>query len=150
MQPPCGVCAENADTTLMHGGVIWEDEIWILKSNGPPFGVAGWLTLQTKSHTSSAADFNDAQSSSFGPTLKRVQAALLSASGAARVYVAALGEMHKHFHMHLVPRYEATEATAAVKGWSLFMQLGEVTKGTVIVDVERHNAIIVAVRALLN
>ena len=79
-----------------------------------------------------------------------MQAALLTASGAARVYVAALGEMHCHFHMHLVPRYEATETTAAVKGWSLFMQLAEVTKGAVTVDIERHNAIIVAVRTLLN
>jgi diadenosine tetraphosphate (Ap4A) HIT family hydrolase len=140
----CGVCAENASSsTLANGGLVWEDELWLLK--GSP-GVAGWLTLQTKSHTSSAADFSDAQAASFGPLLRRVQSALLAASGAARVYVAALGEMHAHFHCHLVPRYEGSDAAPAVKGWSLFV---EAAAGRVVVDAARHADICQAVRAAL-
>lgn len=146
--PPCAVCAENAaPASLPHGGVLYEDATWLLHHAAPaaPVGVAGWLTLQTKAHVGGAADFDRATAASFGPLLAAACAALRAASGAPRVYVAALGEAHAHFHCHLVPRDEG-----AVRGWGLFSVPGDVAAGRAPpADAARAAAIAAAVKAAL-
>ena len=139
---PCAVCAENAIASSLAHGILFEDNLWLLHSSGPPYGVAGWLTLQTKRHVPGPFEFSDAEAASFGPTLRAACAALLSASGAAKVYTAALGEAHAHFHCHLVPR----AVDAAVKGWALFGQQAEAAAGRVEVDPARVEEICLGMR----
>ena len=113
MSSTCGVCAENVAGVPY--GWIWENDLWLLRHAPAPHGVKGWLTLQTKSHTPGPSKFSDAQAASLGPTLRHICGLLEEATGALRIYTAAMGEMHPHFHMHLVPRYEG-----GAKGFALF------------------------------
>jgi len=140
----CGVCSENSGETAMEHGVLWQTEHWMLHHSAAPYGVAGWLTLQARAHTRHAGEFSDGEAASWGPALRAACAALQAASGAARVYTAALGEMHPHFHCHLVPRAED-----GVKGWPLFSQQAEAAAGRVVVDAARVAAICAAVKAAL-
>lgn len=39
-------------------------------------------------------------------------------TGALRIYTAALGELHPHFHAHMVPRTASMPKDA--RGWSVF------------------------------
>ena len=138
--PACAVCAEVCDA----GGILWETKSFVLRHAGSPFGACGWLMLCTKAHTAGAADFSDGEAASLGPALRAASAALLAATGALRVYTAALGEAHKHYHCHLVPRTADGPA-----GWALFAQQGEAAAGRVVVDAERVAEVSAAVKAAL-
>ena len=123
MSGACAVCAECADTA----GILWQCGAFQLRHAAAPYGVAGWLVLQTHAHTPGPAAFDDAQAAALGPALRAASAALQAALGPAgcqRVYVAALGEAHHHFHMHLVPRMADGPA-----GWSVFGQQADAVAG---------------------
>ena len=126
----CAVCGENSGERPMRHGVLFENETWMIHHCEPPYGVAGWVTMQTKRHVPGPGHFDDKEALSFGPSLRHLAKLLEEASGAVRIYIAALGEAHPHFHCHLVPRYDDTP----VKGWGLFTQPSEAAGGRVIID----------------
>ena len=142
----CAVCAENSGERPMKHGVIAETDTWLLHHCEPPYGVAGWVTLQTKRHVPGPGYFDDREAASFGPALRHVARLLQDASGAEKVYIAALGEAHPHFHCHLVPRYGGE---APVKGWGVFLQPGEAAAGRVSVDEAAVERIVATLRAAL-
>ena len=53
-------------------------------------------------------------------------------SGALRIYTAAMGESHPHFHAHMVPRYVTMPRDA--KAWSVFDLQRAVGAGEVPID----------------
>jgi len=135
---------------MPYGGVIWEDDRWILCHASPPPGVAGWCMLHTKRHVVGPAAFDDMEAAQFGPLLRRLQGALLKATGARRVYLASMSESSPHFHMHLVPREEELPPDAGNGGVALF-GLQERAKagagaGFTPVDSERVKRVVAEVR----
>jgi diadenosine tetraphosphate (Ap4A) HIT family hydrolase len=76
------------------------------------------MMLLSRRHVAGPAQFDDREAADFGITLRRASGALLQASGALRIYLAAMGESHPHFHCHLVPRM--AETPNGVKAWGLF------------------------------
>lgn len=143
----CAVCAENSGERHMRHGVLFADDDWVLRHAEPPYGVAGWVTLQARRHVSGPADFSDVEAARLGPCLRHLCRLLKAATGAPKVYVAALGESYPHFHCHLVPRADAGAAT--VKGWALFSQAAEAAAGRVSVDEAAVAAIVEQLRAAL-
>lgn len=103
--PKCAICRSNAGEFTVPGGVIWEDERWLLRHSPPPAPLAGWLMLQTRRHVQGPAHFSDEEARSFGPVLRHLSRTLEVVSGAPRVYTIALGESFPHMHAHLIPRY---------------------------------------------
>jgi diadenosine tetraphosphate (Ap4A) HIT family hydrolase len=142
----CGVCQENAGERNVPHGFLWEDDLWVLRHSAPPYGVAGWLTLQAKRHVAGPAFFSDDEAARLGPTLRRFCGLLQEVTGCLRVYVAAMGESHPHFHMHLVPRYGGE---GAVAGWGLFLSAAEAAAGRITVDAAKVEAIIAALKEKL-
>ena len=123
----CGVCESLVGASKR--APIWQDDLWHVRHADAPYGAAGWLMLISKRHVAGPAHFDDAEAASFGPTLRRVSKTLEEVTGALRIYVAAMGESHPHFHMHLVPRRAQMPNDA--KAWSVFdlqraAQAGEV------------------------
>lgn len=114
----CRICDKNFATTIPWGGAIWRSDRWLLCHASPPAPVAGWCMLHTIRRVPSPADFNDDEALEFGPVLRHIQAALLDATNAIRIYACAMAETSAHFHMHLVPRLSnlPTEFT----GFNLF------------------------------
>lgn len=101
----CSVCKANAGDVPSPGGVIWEDELWLVRHAPPPFPLAGWLMFHTQRHVQGPAHFTDEEAASFGPILRHFCRTLEKVTGVPRVYIVAFGESTPHMHAHLAPRY---------------------------------------------
>ena len=116
MSESCGICK------LIEGPgalpAIWEDARWRVQPIGQPWGLAGWMMLIAKRHVAGPAHFDDAEAASFGPILRHLERVLERTTGALRIYTAALGESHPHFHCHMVPR--SAQMPKDAKGWAVF------------------------------
>jgi diadenosine tetraphosphate (Ap4A) HIT family hydrolase len=111
----CGVCQS------LYGAspepALYEDDLWHVR-HASPAGVPGWMLLITKRHVGGPAHFDDLEARAFGPALRHFERVLERVTGALRIYTAAMGESHPHFHAHMVPRYPTMPRDA--KAWSVF------------------------------
>ena len=98
---------------------LYADPRWDVRHLEAPHGVAGWLLLSTRRHVVSIAELDDDEAATFGIAIRHVHRTLLQATGAARVYIAALAEAVPHVHVHLVPRADAGDAP---RGFPLFLR----------------------------
>ncbi len=94
---PCGICG-GATTSA-----VWSDEHWTLH---PPVGgsLRGAVWLASKEHADSFCDLSEATAASFAGVVGRVERAILSLGGTARVHLYRLGDGGAHFHVWLIPR----------------------------------------------
>ena len=129
-EPTCGVCASLAGPRP--ATPLFENELWHVRHIDPPYGVAGWMMLISRRHVGGPAHFDDREAASFGPTLRYLERTLEEVTGALRIYTAAMGESHPHFHCHMVPRYAQTPGDA--KAWAIFDLLRAAGAGEVQVD----------------
>src|SRR6185369_15958604 len=109
----CGVCA-----ALVASRPLFENDLWHVRHVDPPHGVAGWMMLVSRRHVAGPAHFDDREAASFGPTLRHLERVLEEVTSALRIYTAAMGESHPHFHCHMVPRY--AEMPKGAKAWGVF------------------------------
>ncbi len=129
MQDGCGLCAKLASTTEP---ALFENELWHVRPIDAPAGVPGWMLMVARRHVPGPALFSEREAVSFGPTWCHLQRVLLEVTGALRIYTAALGESARHFHGHLVPRFERMPKEAV--GWSVFDLERAAKAGEVVVD----------------
>jgi diadenosine tetraphosphate (Ap4A) HIT family hydrolase len=103
---------------------LYEDALWHVR-HAAPAGVPGWMLLITKRNVGGPAHFDDREARSFGPALRHFE----RVTGALRIYTAAMGESHPHFHAHMVPRYAAmrrdAKAFPRTPRWSVLEHRGE-------------------------
>jgi diadenosine tetraphosphate (Ap4A) HIT family hydrolase len=94
---PCRICA--GATTLP----VWSDEFFTLH---PPVGgsLAGAVWLAAREHVDSFADLPQAAAEDFGKVAARVERAILSLGGIARVHLNRWGDGGAHFHVWFIPR----------------------------------------------
>jgi diadenosine tetraphosphate (Ap4A) HIT family hydrolase len=126
----CGVCGSLAGPKAE--SPLFENELWHVRHISAPYGVAGWMMLISQRHVPGPAHFDDREAASFGPTLRHLERILEDLTGALRVYTAAMGESHPHFHCHMVPRYPETPKGA--KAWAVFDLQRAATAGEITVD----------------
>jgi diadenosine tetraphosphate (Ap4A) HIT family hydrolase len=125
----CGVCQSLYGDAP--AAAIYEDDLWHVR-HAEPAGVPGWMLLITKRHVGGPAHFDDIEARAFGPALRHFERVLEQVTGALRIYTAAMGESHPHFHAHMVPRYAQMPRDA--KAWSVFDLQRAVGAGEVTVD----------------
>jgi diadenosine tetraphosphate (Ap4A) HIT family hydrolase len=130
--PSCRICSVSTGAIEPPHGILYQDENWLVRHSGPPYGVAGWLTLQTRRHCPEPASFNDAEARSFGPTLRFLEGVLREITGALRIYTVAMGESFPHFNGHMVPRY--AETPGDVKTYGVFLLSEAAARGEITVD----------------
>jgi diadenosine tetraphosphate (Ap4A) HIT family hydrolase len=123
--PECGVCQSLASPSL------YEDDLWCVRP-AEPAGVPGWMMMIAKRHVAGPAHFDDREAAAFGPALRRFERVLEQVTGALRIYTAAMGESHPHFHAHMVPRYAMMPRDA--KAWGVFDLQRAVGAGEVPID----------------
>jgi len=87
------------------GGTILREGGWVLDHSVTPCLLRGWLILKTERHVEHVAELNAEESASLGPLVQRASRAMMDALGAERVYVMSMGEVVRHVHVYLVPRY---------------------------------------------
>src|SRR3954469_15960083 len=114
-EPTCGVCQSLSGDR--REPALYEDDLWVLRPASPP-GVPGWMMMIPRRHVGGPAHFDDREARAFGPALRHFERVLERVTGALRIYTAALGESHPHFHAHMVPRYATMPRDA--RAWSVF------------------------------
>ncbi|MER5638044.1 hypothetical protein ABT095_13925 [Kitasatospora sp. NPDC002227] len=95
----CGQCARP------DGEFLWTDEHWRLTGMAEPTGVPAVLLLQPRAHHD-LLDLPPELSAGLGPMLQRVEKAVLSLDGIARVHVSKWGDGAAHLHLWLTARPE--------------------------------------------
>ena len=140
----CGVCQSLSGESP--ATPIYEDDLWHVR-HADPAGVPGWMLLITQRHVGGPAHFDDEEARRFGPALRHFERLLERVTGALRIYTAAMGESHPHFHAHLVPRYATMPRDA--KAWSAFDLQRAVGAGEVAIDLAEVARVTEAYRAAL-
>ena len=130
--PSCGVCKLGAGEQPIPGGVVYEDDLWLIRHAPPPYGVAGWMTLQAQRHTPGIAHFDDAEAQRIGPELRHFERVLEDVTGALRIYTVSMNESFPHFHAHMVPRYAHMPKDA--RGYAVYSLQQAAGKGEITVD----------------
>jgi diadenosine tetraphosphate (Ap4A) HIT family hydrolase len=138
--PTCGVCQSLSTPSL------YEDDLWCVR-HAEPAGVPGWMLLISKRHVAGPAHFDDREAAVFGGALRHFERVLEQVTGALRIYTAAMGESHPHFHAHMVPRYATMPRDA--KAWSVFDLQRAVGAGELSVDVAEIQRVSEAYRRAL-
>jgi diadenosine tetraphosphate (Ap4A) HIT family hydrolase len=94
---PCRICADATTPT------VWSNDFWTLH---PPVGgsLAGAVWLASREHVDSFADLSQAAAEDFGKVAARVERAILSLGGIARVHLNRWGDGGAHFHVWFIPR----------------------------------------------
>jgi diadenosine tetraphosphate (Ap4A) HIT family hydrolase len=90
------------------GGILLRRAGFVLHAVLDPTPLRGWLVLTSERHARGWYDLGEAEAAALGPLAARVMAAQRAALGAEHVYAFAIGDLVKHFHLHLVPRYPDT------------------------------------------
>jgi diadenosine tetraphosphate (Ap4A) HIT family hydrolase len=104
----CLACAVVAGRHPVPGGVVHRESGFALHALADRTPLRGWLVLTSERHARAWPDLTPEALLALGPLAARVMAAQRSALGAEHVYAFSIGDAVRHFHLHLVPRYEAT------------------------------------------
>jgi diadenosine tetraphosphate (Ap4A) HIT family hydrolase len=86
----CSMCAEIAGRIAVPGGVIHEDEFWIVSHHTRPFTDPGELMVKARRHSESVGELTPSEAVALGPVLRAAVAAIeLRRWGVARNPTAA-------------------------------------------------------------
>jgi diadenosine tetraphosphate (Ap4A) HIT family hydrolase len=94
---PCGICEGGATAA------VWRNEHFTLH---PPVqgSLAGAVWLASREHVDSFQDLSPDAAAAFGPTIAKVERAILGLGGVGRVHLYRWGDGGAHFHVWLIPR----------------------------------------------
>ena len=69
----------------------------------------GWIVLVVRRHVAALADLTDDEAAALGPLVRDVSRALHEQVGCQKTYVIQFAEppLHRHVHVHVVPRPES-------------------------------------------
>jgi diadenosine tetraphosphate (Ap4A) HIT family hydrolase len=104
----CLACELAAGTRSTPAGVLLRSGGFLLHVLADPSPLRGWLVLTSERHARAWYDLDPEALAALGPLAARVMAAQRRALGAEHVYAFAIGDVLRHFHLHLVPRFADT------------------------------------------
>ncbi|MFL5351421.1 HIT family protein [Archangium sp.] len=105
---PCLGCAVVGGTTRPVGGVLARSAGLVLHGVASPSPLPGWVVLTSERHVRALYDLNEEEAGELGRFAARVMRAQREVLGAEHAYAFAIGDVLRHFHLHLVPRYPDT------------------------------------------
>jgi histidine triad (HIT) family protein len=105
---PCLACRIVAGEVRPAGGIVWRGEGLTVHGLADPCPIPGWLVLTTDRHARALYDLEAEELARVAPLAARVMRAQRTALGAEHVYAFAIGDVLRHFHLHLVPRFADT------------------------------------------
>jgi diadenosine tetraphosphate (Ap4A) HIT family hydrolase len=112
----CAGCDLVSGARTPPGGVLLREGGLVLHAFLDPTPLRGWLVLTSERHARAWYDLRPSELAALGPLTARVMTAQREALGAEHVYAFAIGDVLRHFHLHLVPRYPDTPARLRGRG----------------------------------
>ena len=85
-----------------------EDDVWRAGAVPASYGVPGTVLLESRRHVADQSGFDEAERAGFAEVTGRLVAAVREATGCDRVHQWATMDRHPHFHLWLVPWFEAS------------------------------------------
>jgi diadenosine tetraphosphate (Ap4A) HIT family hydrolase len=104
----CLACDLVAGARSPPGGILLREGGLALHALADASPIRGWLVLTSERHARAWYDLDAEALASLGPLAARVMAAQRRVLGAEHVYAFAIGDVLRHFHLHLVPRFADT------------------------------------------
>lgn len=143
MSEDCLVCREHRLEVPLPGGLLvsTRDVVAFHLPPWPPTAAdvyLGYLMVTPRRHVADFAGLTDDESAAIGQWITRLSRSL-KAIGAERVYLAVVGHVVPHLHVHLVPRWPGTPEDLSwqeVDSWEA--RRGDVTAATEVVERLRH------------
>jgi diadenosine tetraphosphate (Ap4A) HIT family hydrolase len=108
LNDPCLECEIAAGRVRPPGGIVWRDGAFVVHGLAGPSPVAGYLVVGSARHARGLYDLDAAEASALGPLLVRLQRAQRTTLAAEHAYLFVVGDVLRHFHAHVVPRYADT------------------------------------------
>ncbi len=116
-------------TARRHAGQapLWDDiyhtEYWDV-AHAYNTALPGWLVLVTRRHIEALDELTEAEAVNLGLLIRNVSAALKTATGCRKTYIAQFAEAaeHPHVHVHIVPRM--ADQPEDRRGPNIFAYLG--------------------------
>jgi diadenosine tetraphosphate (Ap4A) HIT family hydrolase len=105
---PCLGCAIVSGTTRPAGGVITRAPGLVLHGVAAPSPVRGWVVISSERHVRGLYDLDEPTARELGALAVRVMRAQREVLGAEHAYAFAIGDVLRHLHLHLVPRFVDT------------------------------------------
>lgn len=143
----CAICKANTGEAPIPGGIVFENDLWLVRHLAPGRGVPGWMMVQSQRHVAGISSFNDVEAANFGPAMRHLQKVLQEVTGALRIYTASMNESVPHFHCHMVPRYAQMPKNAS--SWEVFDLYRAAGEGEIVVDAAEVDRLTKAYRAAL-
>jgi len=112
----CAICALHANVEGLRDLEIWRNRRWLLRHHPHPSPLLGWCLLDARRHLAGAIDFLDDEADEWGSVVQQASKLVKTVTGCDRVYAIAFGEGARHLHLHLIPRFQADQRSAA---WSV-------------------------------
>ncbi|MFT3916444.1 MAG: HIT family protein [Anaeromyxobacteraceae bacterium] len=106
--PTCSACRLASGAEVPPGGIVHREAGLLLHAIHGPSPLPGWLVLTSEVHVRAWPDLPAPSLAALGPLAARVMRAQRHVLGAEHVYAFAIGDVVRHFHLHLVPRYATT------------------------------------------
>jgi diadenosine tetraphosphate (Ap4A) HIT family hydrolase len=113
---PCLACEIVAGRLATPGGLVLREAGFTVHALADPTPLAGWLVLTSDRHARALYDLEEVEAAALGRVAARVMRAQRQALDAEHVYAFAIGDVLRHFHLHLVPRYADTPARLRGRG----------------------------------
>lgn len=105
---PCQGCAIVSGATRPVGGVITRAPGLVLHGVAGPSPVRGWVVISSEQHVRGLYDLDEPTARELGALAARVMRAQREVLGAEHAYAFAIGDVLRHCHLHLVPRFADT------------------------------------------
>jgi diadenosine tetraphosphate (Ap4A) HIT family hydrolase len=100
----CLACQILRGVVSPPGGVIYENDFWLIDHSLPPVFILGNLTLKPKRHCEHLSELRNEEAATLGPLILRICWALQEVTGSEKIHVASYGEGVKHIHFLITPR----------------------------------------------
>ena len=104
----CLSCEIISGSVNTPGGIIYQDEVWMLTHSTSPNGapLKGMLILQPKRHCTHLADLQPEEVRNLGPFLQKTCKAVSDILHPEKTYACSFGEGVKHIHFMIIPRMQ--------------------------------------------
>ena len=87
---------------------MWRGQGFTVHAPVDACAIPGWLVMTSDRHARALYDLEEQELAALAPLAAAIMRAQRAALDAEHVYAFAIGDVLRHFHLHLVPRYPDT------------------------------------------
>jgi diadenosine tetraphosphate (Ap4A) HIT family hydrolase len=114
--PECPACAVVRGERVLPGGILLREGPFVVHAVDGATPVPGWLVVTAVRCTRAVYTLEGEELAALMPLCARVMQAQQRGLGAEHVYLFAIGDVLRHCHVHLVPRFADTPAHLRGRG----------------------------------